>query len=270
MSNRMIMGRYVDTGSWMHRLDPRSKTIAMLLFMIAIFLVNSFIEIGIVALFAIVIMLSTKVPFRLYLRALRPLLFLMVFIFVFQLLFEASGTQLLNMGPIKLYAGGLEKGTLSVTRMILFVSFTAILTLTTPPLRLTQGLEDIMQPLKWLRISPRKITLMLSISLRFIPTVFEEADKILKAQASRGMDLKDQSLGRKARLLIALLVPVTIGAIRRAGDLVDSMESRGYQLSKPRSRFHILHWKRSDSLLILAVIVLLLIVGLPWMEYAGF
>ena len=150
---------------------------------------------------------------------------------------------------------------------ILFVSFTAILTLTTPPLRLTQGLEDIMQPLKWFRVSPRKVTLMLSISLRFIPTVFEEADKILKAQASRGMDLKDQSLGRKARLLISLLVPVTISAIRRAEELVDSMESRGYKLNKPRSRFHILRWQPKDSLLILAVILLLLIVGLPWATY---
>ncbi|MBC8079890.1 MAG: energy-coupling factor transporter transmembrane protein EcfT [Gorillibacterium sp.] len=263
MSNRMIIGKFVDTGSWIHRLDPRSKTIAMLLFMVAIFLVNTFQEIGIVALFAFVIMWSTKIPLRLYIRSLKPLLFLMIFIFVFHLLFEASGTQLLNMGPIKLYAGGLEKGTLSVSRMILFVSFTAILTLTTPPLRLTQGLEAIMQPLKWLHMSPRKVTLMLSISLRFIPTVFEEADKILKAQASRGLDLKDQSLGRKARLLISLLVPVTISAIRRAEELVDSMESRGYQLNKPRSRFHSLRWQQLDSLLVLAVIILLLIVGLP-------
>ena len=261
MSNRMIMGKYVETGSWMHRLDPRSKTLAMLVFMAAIFLVNSFVEIGIVAAFAFVMILSTSIPLRFFLRSLRPLLFLMVFIFVFHLLFEASGTQLVDMAPIKLNAGGLEKGTLSVTRMVLFVTFTAILTLTTPPLRLTQGLEDIMQPLKWVGVSPRKVTLMLSISLRFIPTVFEEADKILKAQASRGMDMKDQKLLRKAWLLISLLVPVTIGGIRRAGELVDSMEARGYQLHKPRSKFHILRFKRNDYLLLLAVVALLLVVA---------
>ncbi|WP_040950735.1 energy-coupling factor transporter transmembrane component T family protein [Gorillibacterium massiliense] len=257
MQNRMIFGRYYDTGSWVHSLDPRAKVAAMLMYMVAIFMVSTFIEAAAVFLFAIVIMQSTRIPLSQFLRSLKPLIFIMVFIFAFHLLFDASGTRMMAVGPFKFYSGGLERGILAVVRMILFVGFTAILTFTTPPAKLTRGLEDFFRPLKILRISPARITLMIEIALRFIPTVFEEAEKILKAQSSRGMDLKDQPLAKKAKLLISLLVPVTVSAVRRAMELVDSMESRGYRLGAPRSKFHALDWARRDTVFILVFVVLL-------------
>ncbi|MEO3945969.1 energy-coupling factor transporter transmembrane component T [Gorillibacterium sp. CAU 1737] len=250
MSNRMIMGKYINTGSWMHQLDPRAKTIAMLLFMVAVFLVRSSVDLVILAAYSVAVMATTRISFRTYARSLRPLLFLMVFIFVFHVLFDTGGSWYVDLGPVKFYSGGLQKGFLSVSRMVLFVAFTAVLTLTTPPLLLTQALESLMKPLALVGLSPRKITLMLTTSLRFIPTVFEEANKILRAQASRGMDLRDQNVLQKAKLLISLLVPVTVGAIRRASELVDSMEARGYRLHAPRSRFHELTWGWGDTLLV--------------------
>lgn len=259
MANRMIMGKYIETGSRIHRLDPRAKTLAMLLYMAAVFLVRSTAELVLLAVFSLAIMAMTRISFRTYLRSLRPLIFLMVFIFLFHVLFDTGGSWSVNLGPVKLYSGGLQKGFLSVARMVLFVAYTAVLTLTTPPLLLTQALESLMKPLAFLRISPRKVTLMLTTALRFIPTVFEEAQKILRAQASRGMDLADQNLLNKARLLISLLVPVTAQAIRRAAELVDSMEARGYRLHHPRSRFHELHWGRGDTLLIAATVAVVLL-----------
>lgn len=257
MANRMIMGKYIETGSRVHRLDPRAKTLAMLLFMAAVFLVRSADDLALLAAFSIAVMALTRIPFLTYVRSLKPLLFLMAFIFVFHVLFDTGGSWYVDLGPVKFYSGGLQKGFMSVARMILFVAFTAVLTLTTPPLLLTQGLESLMKPLALFRISPRKITLMLTTSLRFIPTVFEEADKILRAQASRGMDLRDQNLLQKAKLLISLLVPVTVGAIRRAAELVDSMEARGYRLHQPRSRFHELRWRTGDTVLITATALLI-------------
>ena len=257
MQNRMIFGRYYDTGSWVHRLDPRAKVAAMLLYMVAIFMVNTLAEAVTVFVFAIVVMLSTRIPLMQFARALKPLLFIMVFIFAFHLLFDAGGTRLMAVGPFKFYSGGFERGILAVVRMILFVGFTAILTFTTPPAKLTRGLEAFFRPLKIVGISPDRLTLMIEIALRFIPTIFEEAEKILKAQASRGMDMKDQPLVKKARLLISLLVPVTVNAVRRAMELTDSMESRGYRLGAPRTRYHPLAWVGRDTLFLFAFLVLL-------------
>lgn len=140
--------------------------------------------------------------------------------------------------------------------MILFIAFTAILTFTTTPERLTNGLESFFAPLRYVRMSPQKITLMISIALRFIPSIFEEAEKILKAQASRGFVLKERTLKEKASVLMTLLVPVSVGAFRRAGELVDSMESRGYQLGRPRSQYQQLLWVNKDTLFVLAFALL--------------
>jgi len=248
MRSRLILGRYVDTNSWVHRLDPRSKVTGMIVYVCIIFMISSLIEIIVVGLFSIFIMLNTKIPFKLFIKAVKPLIFLIIFIALFHILFDSSGTQVLSLGLISMYSGGLESGLIAALRMILFISFTAVLTFTTTPYRLTQGMESILTPLKWFRISPQKITLMITIALRFIPTVMEEAEKILKSQASRGFDLTEKSLREKARTLLSLLVPVTVSAIKRAHELTDSMESRGYRLGMPRSRFHIMQWSLKESL----------------------
>lgn len=247
MMDKMIAGRYIDTGSWVHRIDARAKITAMALYLVIIILVNSFAEAAVVAVFSVALMIASRIRLIYFVRAVKPLLIIVVFIALFHILFDASGAKYFSFSFITIHAGGLERGLLAAFRMILFIMFTAILTFTTPPALLTQGLEAIMRPLEKLRLSPRKLSLMISIALRFIPTVFEEADRLRKAQASRGMDLADLPLARKARLLVSLLVPVTIAAIRRALELAESMEARGYRLTGARSKFHALIWHGRDT-----------------------
>lgn len=265
MKSRMMIGKFMNTGSWIHQLDPRSKSAAMFLFMFTVFLIDSYLDIATVALFSLFIQQSTKIPLYLFLRAIRPLILIVFFIFGFHLLLDSEGPRLMAMGPFTFYAGGLERGVLAAFRMLLFVAFTAILTFTTKPERLAQGLGYLFRPLKWFGASPGKITMMIGISLRFVPTVFEEAEKVWKAQVSRGMQLKGKTVRQKASLLISLLVPVTTGAFRRAAELAASMEARGYRLGAPRSACHVLTWSRQDTLFLAMFLMLLAGIGITKM-----
>ncbi|UNK19085.1 energy-coupling factor transporter transmembrane protein EcfT [Paenibacillus sp. N3/727] len=247
MRDKLIIGRSIDTGSWIHGLDPRAKLAAMLLYVAVIVMVSSWPGMVLTALFSILIMYSTRISFRYYLKAMKPLRFLMVFIFVIQVLTVKSGEALLSLGSFTLFSGGLEVGLLSVMRMALLVSFTAILTFTTTPGKLNLGLEGVLKPLKKVGVHPERLSLMISIALRFIPTILDETHKILKAQASRGADLKELPWKDKAKMLVALLVPVTVSAFRRAQDLIHSMESRGFVMNEPRTSLHSLSWAARDT-----------------------
>lgn len=259
MQGKFILGRYISTNSWIHGLDPRSKTIAMILYIIMIITADSFMDAILITLFSVGIMISTHIPLSLYARAIRPLRFLILYIFIFNLLFTQSGTPVFSWGWINVTEIGFAKGLFAAWRMAMMISFTAILTFTTTPNKLTQGLEDVLLPLKLFRISPQRITLMLQIAIRFIPTIFEETQKIFKAQASRGADFKDLPWSAKGKMLISLLLPVTISAFRRADDLVNSMESRGYQLGAARTKYYTLVWQTLDTMLLLAFMLLIII-----------
>lgn len=256
MQQKFIFGRVIDTGSWVHQLDPRSKMTAMALFAVIVVMLQSLADFIVVTAVSQIILYSTRIKLTTYWRAVRPLKYLMLFIFLFQIFLESGGELLVSWGPIQIYSGGIITAVFTVWRMFLFISFTALLTFTTAPAKLTQGLEDILKPLSIFGISAQKIALMLTIALRFIPTILEETQRIVKAQASRGADLKELPWKDKAKTMIALLVPVTVCAFRRAEDLVNSMESRGYQLDAPRSKYFILTWKTQDSLF-LSIFVLL-------------
>lgn len=256
MLDKVIVGRYIDTGSWVHRIDARAKITAMTIYLIVILLIDSFAEAAMTAAFSALLMAASRIRPVYFVRAVKPLLAVVAFIALFHIAFDSSGAQYFSLGFITFHAGGLERGLLAAFRMVLFIAFTAILTFTTPPAVLAQALESMMRPLEKLGLSPRKLSLMIGIALRFIPTVFEEADKIRKAQASRGMDLADLPLGRKARLLVSLLVPVTVASFRRALELAESMEARGYKLTGMRSRFHELVWSGRDTAFVAAVALL--------------
>lgn len=246
MRQRMMIGKYIDTNSWVHRLDPRAKASAMLLFMWIVLMINTYTDVLIVLAFSLAIMLSTTIPLHYYARAVKPLLVIVLFIFLFQLLFNASGAPLLTVGSFHIYAGGLEKGVFAATRMTLFIALTALLTFTTKPEHLTHALGYMLTPLKWIGLSPSRLSLMIGIAFRFIPTVFEQADTIWKAQVSRGLTLKGKKLKEQARLLLALLVPITVGAFRRAIELAESMEARGYRLHRKRTAYVTFRWGFDD------------------------
>lgn len=251
MKERILFGRYIDRDSWVHRLDPRAKISAMPLFMAAVFLTNSYFGVLAIAAFAVSVMLVTRIPLSFYARAIKPLLFLILFIFLFHLLFDTGGKRLIELGPVALYSGGMEKAVVSAMRMTTFIAFAAILTFTTQPDQLATAFGRLIRPLGIIGVNAEKIALMLRVSLRFIPTIFEEGERLYKAQVSRGLSLTDQSLVKKARLLVALLVPVTAAVFRRAVILADSMEARGYRLDGERTSYRAFHWRIADTFFLL-------------------
>lgn len=256
MNEKLVLGRSIDTGSWVHKLDPRSKITGMMLFVVVILLSHSWIAMGLLAVFSVAVMASTKIPLKYFLKAAKPLRYLMLFIFIVQLLSVKEGEVWLTIGSWSLYEGGLRLGAFSVIRMFFLVTFTALLTFTTTPGRLNQGLDGILSPFKRFGLSPDRITLMIDLALRFIPTILDESQIILKAQASRGVDLKELPLKEKGRMLVSLLVPVIASAFRRAQDLVYSMEARGFRMDAPRSRYHRLRWGGADTAFILMFVVM--------------
>ncbi|NGM84422.1 energy-coupling factor transporter transmembrane protein EcfT [Paenibacillus sp. 7124] len=250
MNERLLLGRSIETGSWVHKLDPRSKLVGMLLYSAAILLSRSWPAIALIAAISVAVAASTRIPLKYYVLAAKPLRYLMLFILIVQLLTVKEGAVLVTIGSFSLYEEGLRLGAFAAIRTFLLVAFTALLTFTTTPARLNQGLEGILSPLRFIGLSPARFTLMISLALRFIPTILDEAEIVLKAQASRGADLSELPLKEKGRMLVTLLVPVIAGAFRRAQDLVYSMEARGFRMDAPRSRYHRLKWGRADSFFI--------------------
>lgn len=247
MRSRLIIGRYVHGTSFIHRLDARAKIISMLFYSAAVFMADSYADVLAILVFSLALLLLSGIPLIRFVRTIRPLLIIFIFIFIFHALTDAGGLQLVAAGPVNLSTRGLEMGGLAASRMFLFVTFTALLTLTTPPDRLAQALGSLFRPLGLIGVSPEKLSLMLGIALRFVPTVFEEAANLWRAQASRGLDFRARPLRQKARLALALLVPVTAGAFRRAGELADSMALRGYRIGAARTSYVQSTWRQGDT-----------------------
>lgn len=260
MRNKLLFGRNIDTGSWVHGIDPRAKLTGMLLYLVAVVSVGSWVTLSFVVIFSLTYMMSTRIPFNYFVKAAKPLWVLMVFIFVIQCLTVEQGDILWGVGSWTLYSGGLGSGIIAASRMALLVSFTAILTFTTTPGLLNQGLAGVLKPLRRVGVSSQRLTLMMSIALRFIPTILDETHKIVKAQAARGADLKELPWKEKGKMLVSLLIPVTVSAFRRAEELVLSMESRGYVIGAPRSEYHLLIWKARDTWFVLSYVLLAVVV----------
>ncbi|MFE4712960.1 energy-coupling factor transporter transmembrane component T family protein [Paenibacillus sp. NPDC056722] len=256
MNERLLLGRSIETGSWVHKLDARSKITGMLLYVVVILLSRSWMAMALLAVFSVVVMASTRIPLKYFLKAAKPLRYLMLFIFIVQVVSVKEGAVWLSIGSWDLYEDGLRLGAFSVIRMFFLITFSALLTFTTTPGKLNQGLEGILAPFKKMGLSPDRITLMIDISLRFIPTILDESQIIMKAQASRGADLKELPLKEKGRMLVSLLVPVIASAFRRAQDLVYSMEARGFRMDAPRSRYHRPIWGGADTVFILMFVVM--------------
>lgn len=257
MQARMVMGRYVAADSWIHHLDPRAKLGAMVLFLIAVILASRGLELSILTAFAVIVLLSSRVPLTRYIRAAKPLWPLMAFMFLFYTLFEHGGDIWLQWGSFRITSEGVLLGLFAAWRMFLLISFTSILTFTTTPIELNLGLESALKPLSIIGVSAQSWTMMITISLRFIPTIFQEAEKLLKAQASRGADYQDLKLIEKAKMLLTLMVPVTVGAFRRAEELVMAMEARGYVLDAKRTSLRTLQWSVRDTVFVLLFVILL-------------
>lgn len=263
MMRDITLGQYYPVDSPVHRLDPRTKIIITFLYIIAVFLVQDFWLYIPVALYLLFAAYLSKLPFSMLLRSLRPMRVLLVITFVLNLFFGGGSEKLLEVFGVVIWKEGLYTALTFTFRLIFLVTGSSILTLSTAPVTLTDGLERLASPLKAVKFPAHEMAMMMTIALRFIPTLVEEADKIMKAQTARGADFETGNLMARARAMIPLLVPLFISAFRRAGDLAMAMEARCYHGGEGRTRLHKLQFRRGDFLAFLSILLLILLILLP-------
>ena len=252
MFREITIGQYYPADSLLHRLDPRVKLFGTLLYMISIFVAdNIFAFLFMTACLMIVIRLS-KVPFAYMVKGLQGIVMLLVIAGLFNL-FLTPGVTLFSVGPLTISDVGLKNAGLMAARMIYLIIGTSLMTLTTTPNQLTDGLETALAPLVKLNVPVHEIALMMSIALRFIPILVEETDKIMKAQMARGADFETKGLIRRAKAMVPLLVPLFVSAFRRASDLALAMEARCYHGGEGRTKMKPLHYGKRDRIAYLVI-----------------
>ena len=242
----ITLGQYYPGNSFIHRLDPRTKILSTLLLIVAVFLANT--AIGYAALCAMVlfIILVSCLPFMLVLKSVKPLLFIIVLTLVLHAVMGQGEHVLYQWKFIKVTEEGLQLGVQMAMRLILLLMISSILTFTTSPIVLTDGIEALLRPFRVIGVPAHELAMMMTIALRFIPTLMEETDRIIKAQTARGADFSGGNLLVRAKNMLPILVPLFISAFRRADDLAVAMEARCYRSGEGRTRMHQLTYRSGD------------------------
>ncbi|MDF2557828.1 MAG: cobalt transporter permease [Bacillales bacterium] len=255
MKDKLIIGQYLPIDSVFHRLDPRTKIVFVFLFVLVIFLADSLLSYGISLIFVAVFIMLSNVPIKYILKGLKPVLFLIILTFLLHIFWTKQGEVLLSFWGLNVYSGGIEQGVFVSLRFLLLVSMTTLLTLTTSPIAITDGIEILLGPLKKVKVPVHEIALMLSISLRFIPTLLEETDKIMKAQISRGVEFTTGPIKSRVKSFVPLLIPLFVSAFKRAEDLAIAMEARGYRGGEGRTKYRLLQMKKTDFSVLGAIVI---------------
>lgn len=260
ISGGIIIGQYYPVRSVVHSLDPRAKILISVAFMVILFVGNNFYSFIATGAFALLAVTLSKVPWRVLLRGLRPIVFIMGFTLLLHL-FLTPGDVMFQVGRLKATWPGLIQGLFIAVRLIILIMFTSLLTLTTSPIELTDGIEDILKPFSKIGVPAHEIAMMMTIALRFIPTLLEEADRIMKAQMARGADFESGNMFQRAKSLVPLLVPLFVSAFRRADELAMAMEARCYRGGQGRTRMRQLAMSGKDfcalglTLVVLALVI---------------
>ncbi len=249
MLKDITFGQYVERRSVIHRMDPRSKLLLLIVLIVFLFLADGFFGLAIFAAFLIAGMLLSKVPFKMFLRNLKAIWVILVFTAVINLLYGDGGKLLFEFWRIKIYSGGVYRSVFMAVRIMLLILLSSLLTYTTTPNDLTDGIERLLYPLRWigLKNAVHTLAMMMTIALRFIPTLVEETEKIMNAQKARGADLENGKLLERIRALIPILIPLLISSIRHAYELAEAMESRCYNGGEGRVRMKRLHFGLRDG-----------------------
>ena len=252
----MILGRYIPGDSIIHRLDPRSKLLAMfLLIVISFWAHNPITNLLLFVVTGIFISLS-GVPLSFFIKGLRSMFFLIAFTTIFQLFFISGGQVLWEIGFIKITSHGIEQAGIIFCRFVLIIFYSTLLTLTTMPLSLATAVESLLDPLKRFKVPVHEIGLMLSMSLRFVPTLMDDTIRIMNAQKARGVDFGEGSIVQKVKAMIPILIPLFATSLKRADSLATAMEARGYQGGVGRSQYRQLSWMRKDSIALILISLL--------------
>ncbi len=246
MLGNITLGQYFPGNSPVHRLDPRGKILLTVFYIITVFLCNSLPAFLLAACFLVLVTKISGIKFINLLRGLKSILFIIAFTAVFNL-FMVDGTELFSIGPLTATYEGLWQAILMIARIFFLITGTSLLTFTTSPIRLTDGIEHLLSPFKRLGLPSHELAMMMSIALRFIPTLIEETDKIMKAQSARGADFKSGGLIKRAKSFVPILVPLFISAFRRADELAVAMECRCYRGGEGRTRLVQLSFGMTDA-----------------------
>ena len=282
--NNISLGRYVPYNTLIHKLDPRTKLLSMILLMVVIFFSygstwTNLIIYGGLGIIIFILMKISKIKLRQVLKQLKMMWFMMLFLFIINLFTIKTSLPIFipGVGEIDsftipginwtIYISAIINSIYIFVRLVLMITLTLILTSTTKPMDLTYALECMMYPLKVVRFPVHEVAMMISLALRFIPTLLDETDRIMKAQASRGVDFQDGKLKEKVGAIVSLIIPLFVSAFQRSDELANAMEARGYDPSKKRSKYRLLKWKNRDTLSFLFVI--LLFAGLLVMSILG-
>lgn len=261
--NNVALGQYMPLDSVVHKMDPRSKIMIMLFLMVAIFIPAGVLGYVIIGIFILLSLYLSKLNIKYALRTMKPMLWMMAFLLVINLLVIKTGTPLLSIKGFTIYSDAVNQTLYIVVRLMLMVIITTVLTATTKPLDLTLGIEKLLKPFEKVGVPAHIIAMMISIALRFIPTLIEETQRIMNAQASRGVDLENGSIKEKIMAILSLIVPLFVSAFDRADQLANAMEARGYDPSRKRTRYKVLKMQTIDyASMILSVVVLCACIGI--------
>jgi len=262
MMEKMIFGRYIPGDSFVHKLDPRSKLIFVFVFIAIVFIANNAVTYALLLAFTLITILLSRIRLYFLINGLKPILFLMLFTFLLHIFFTQEGDLLWKWQFIEIYEEGLRQGIFISIRFLVLVFITSILTLTTSPISITDGMEVLLNPFKRFKLPVHELALMMSISLRFIPTLMDETDKILKAQMARGSDISSGTIKERIKAVVPLLIPLFVSAFKRAEDLAVAMEVRGYRGGEGRTRYRQLKWDWRDTIIMVVALVIAIVLWL--------
>ena len=262
MFKDITLGQYFPVDSPVHRLDPRTKLILLVMYIVAVFITDYIWIFGFVLLFMLFMTYMSRVPISYVTKAIKPMKFILPFMFLLNLFMIKTGTVLFSWRFITVTTGGVYQALFIILRLIALVTGASLLTLTTTPVSLTEGLERLLSPLKIIKFPVHELAMMMTIALRFIPTLLEEADKIMKAQLARGADLESGNVLKRAKAMLPILIPLFVNSFRRAEELALAMESRCYHGGEGRTRLRILkfHWNDLIAFLIMAGLIVAVVI----------
>ena len=251
----IIIGRYIPGNSPLHRMDPRAKLLLIFFYVFIVFIANSVLTYALLGIYTLTIVLLTKVPIRYILSGLKPILWVILFTFILHIFLTKEGDLLVDLGWLKIYEGGVTQGIFISLRLLYLIIMTTILTLTSTPIEITDGMESLLAPFKKIGLPTHELALMMSISLRFIPTLMQETEKIMKAQAARGVEFTSGPIKDRMKAVVPLLIPLFISSFKRAEELAIAMEARGYRGGEGRTKMRLLQWRGLDTLMLVLLLV---------------
>ena len=268
MLKDITLGQYFPGNSVVHRLDPRTKLVMLVVYIVALFVAVSWISYGTMFLFLAMCIAISKIPLKSIVRGMKPLVFILIFTAILNIFFTEGETVLLSVWVVEITLEGLIRAFFMMIRILMLITGTFLLTYTTSPIALTDGLEALLNPLKVIKVPVHELSMMMCIALRFIPTLIEETDKIMSAQKARGADFETGKLMDRVRALVPILVPLFISAFRRADELATAMECRCYHGGEGRTKMKLLRYNRNDyaaygvGVLLLGVVIVMKRFGL--------